>query len=114
MLTSSFRRKTAFLVLVANLATPLVLAAAPRTKDPQPLKVAASILTNVMNQAWGFLTGIWVKLGCNVDPNGLCKEQPAAQTESSCNIDPNGQCTTQPAARTKDGCNVDPNGGCRP
>ena len=71
-----------------------------------------------LGRAWSFLTALWAKEGCAIDPNGRCTPGSAVvptvpgQGDEGCHIDPNGSCrnlTTQGDT----GCAVDPDGRCR-
>lgn len=92
---SSLRRKTVLLLLAALLAFPWASTASPRFESPRRAEAVASELLDLLARGWGFLTGVWDKAGCNIDPFGRCI--PAAppsttQTDTGCNIDPNGRC----------------------
>jgi hypothetical protein len=53
------------------------------------------------------------KLGCRMDPNGRCLEEPQA-VELGCGMDPDGRCTGPASGRkvADRGCTIDPNGKC--
>jgi hypothetical protein len=44
-----------------------------------------------LGRAWSFLTALWAKEGCHIDPNGRCRIV-TPQSDTGCNIDPNGRC----------------------
>jgi hypothetical protein len=92
MLTTSFRRKTVLLVLIAVLAAPWVSTAEARSGNREAVQAVEATPLELLGRLWSFLRNAWTKSGCHIDPNGLCREQPTAQPDSSCNIDPNGVC----------------------
>jgi hypothetical protein len=83
------RRKTVLFFLLAALLTAPWASAAPRHKGGRPARVSPDVLS----QAWRFLTEIWTKIGCNIDPDGRCVTTAAPlPTKEGCHIDPNGSC----------------------
>ncbi len=106
------RRKTVLVLflLAVLLATPWA-SAAPRHGGGRPAEASGvGVIPDVLGQAWSYLTGVWRKIGCNIDPNGRCA---TAAVDSGCHIDPNGRCVTVVApVPTKEGCHIDPNGRC--
>jgi hypothetical protein len=107
-MSSHTLRRSAVLLLIAVLLTPLASAANPRAETASP--AAAVEPLELLSRLWSLL--VRSKEGCNIDPNGRCKE--------GCNIDPSGRCAPQPASQpdgalqTKEGCHIDPNGRCLP
>jgi hypothetical protein len=95
MASASFRRKTVLLLLVAVLAAPWISAAA----QTRPASVSASAPLDLFSSAWRFLTRLWTKEGCRIDPNGLCVPQLAQPL---------------PEPRAGEGCRIDPSGACKP
>src|SRR5947209_8771818 len=100
MMTSSFRRTTILLLLVAICATPCVWAAGPRAAESSSrqewgLEPAG---LSLLNQLWSTLRALWGEEGCNIDPSGRCLPTPAPQppstlqTDNGCGIDPSGRC----------------------
>ena len=73
------------LVLVLLLATPI------HAVGSQPADSAAK---GILAQVWDFLTGVWARSGCTIDPDGRCVPRPSPTTEidSGCDIDPSGRC----------------------
>ena len=69
---------------------------------------------DLLARAWSFLTGLWSKTGCNIDPNGRClPETPVVQPDEGCHIDPSGRCGPEtPDVQPDEGCNIDPFGRC--
>src|SRR4051794_24884950 len=103
------RPKTVLLAAFLLLIAAPWASAAPRPGSPQPARISGGIaIPDVLSLAWRFMTGGWMKEGCQIDPSGRCVT--ALPTKEGCNIDPNGRCVTLP---TKEGCNIDPDGRCR-
>jgi len=95
---SRFRRLAAFtlaLVLASSLAM-----AAPRHGVSSPKAAAGSSTAEMLfSHLWGWLTGMWSKEGCVIDPNGHCKPgsgttvaPPGDSGDEGCIIDPSGSC----------------------
>jgi len=103
------RRKTvAVLFLLAALLTTPWASAAPRHGGGRPAAVSGMVgMPEVLAQVWSFLRGVWRKVGCNIDPNGIT-------VETGCHIDPNGQCQSSatPVTSADTGCQIDPFGRC--
>lgn len=61
---------------------------------------------DILAQAWAFVSRLWEKAGCVIDPDGR---------KASCVIDPNGSpddpLTSQPLDGEA-GCRIDPDGRC--
>ncbi|HSS51509.1 MAG TPA: hypothetical protein VLX28_21405 [Thermoanaerobaculia bacterium] len=115
MASAAFRRKTVLLLLVAVLAAPWASAAA----QSGPAAISASAPLDLFSYAWRFLTHLWSKEGCRIDPDGRCTPQstqalPVPRTGSGCHIDPNGACQPLATPDTATGCRIDPSGLCLP
>jgi hypothetical protein len=116
------RRKTVVvLFLLAALLTAPWASAAPRHGGGRPARASVvGAIPDVLVQAWRFLTGIWNKEGCHIDPNGLCVtmtapiSSPLSSVDTGCNIDPDGRChtSTAPVSSADTGCQIDPFGRC--
>ena len=79
----------AFLLLIA---APWA-SAAPRHGSPQPARISGGIaIPDVLSLAWSFMTGGWMKEGCQIDPGG--RYVTALPTKEGCQIDPFGRCVT--------------------
>jgi len=71
----------------------------------------------VWSRAVAAWVGIWEKIGCGADPDGLRGALSEEKTgDIGCGGDPNGHCrfgtdTMQPSAEI--GCVIDPDGKCR-
>ena len=93
-----FRRRLlrTFAVLVVSLAltTPLCEAASRgRASRNSPAFTHLRI--------WEWVTSLWAKVGCSLDPGGLCATNPTSQplapvpsgssAEAGCSIDPGGR-----------------------
>jgi hypothetical protein len=99
-------------VLVLLLSGPTLYAGEPFRIGP--FSVASE---GILTQFWSFVSSIWAKNGCEIDPNGVCVLSPATATSSDngCGLDPDGHCLTglstlQPS---ENGCGLDPDGRCR-
>src|SRR5262245_47257485 len=95
MRTRSLPRQIVLLLLVALLAAPWSLAAAPRREAPgRASRAAAPAPLPRLAQLWSFLTSVWGKTGCRIDPDGRCVKSPdpglAAPADEGCRIDPDG------------------------
>jgi len=99
-----------FLLVILAVAGPLSAAPAHRS-DPVRSEAGAPLAI-----LWSWVTNIWAKNGCMIDPGGHClpgtaSTQPAA-TDNGCAIDPWGRCNS--AAAADNGCGIDPHGSCHP
>jgi hypothetical protein len=118
MASASFRRKTLLLLLLVALATAPWASAAAQSR---PAAISASAPFDLFSAGWRFLTSLWSKEGCRIDPDGRCMPQaaqplPVPRTGEGCRIDPNGACLPRPAnsvPTTDSGCHIDPSGLCR-
>jgi hypothetical protein len=112
------RPKTALLAAFLLLLIAPWASAAPRHGSPQPARISGGIaIPDVLSLAWSFISGGWMKEGCNIDPNGNCL--PALPVKTGCHIDPSGRCLSDPTATiplssADTGCQIDPSGRCRP
>jgi hypothetical protein len=119
MTSSSFRCKTAVLVLGILLATPLMSAAAPQA---QPAPHTAGAFGALFTHLWATLTVLWGDAGCSADPYGLCGGRTAANPpvapDNGCSFDPYGGCaetgsaSPSSGATLDNGCSADPFGRC--
>jgi hypothetical protein len=96
MFTTSLRRKVVFLLLAAVLTAPGAFAG-HRLEKPRSAHNAEPAPLALVSRAWSFLTSLWSKSGCQIDPNGQCVSRPSLppptnQSDAGCNIDPNGRC----------------------
>jgi hypothetical protein len=90
MPTTSCRRKAAFVLLAACLATVSPAAALPQ-------KPHEAIRHSFLGRAWVLVSSLWspaamTKLGCDIDPNGLTAAPQPSPADAGCNIGPNGGC----------------------
>src|SRR4051812_21584432 len=103
-------RRIVLLAILVLLIAPWA-SAAPRHGSTPPASFSVGIgIPDVLSLAWRFITGGWIKEGCQIDPGGRCV--PPLPTKEGCNIDANGHCL--PAVPTKTGCQIDPSGQCLP
>lgn len=82
----AFLPKAVLLLVLSLLLAAPIQAAGSRPADP----AAKGIFT----QVWDFLTGVWGRIGCDIDPDGRCvpRPSPATDLDSGCDIDPSGRC----------------------
>jgi|SRR5215203_2090458 len=98
MFTTSLRRKVVVFLLLAAVLTAPGAFAGHRLEKPRPAHNAEPAPLALVSHAWSFLTSLWSKSGCQIDPNGRCLTGPAPlplptnQSDAGCNIDPNGGC----------------------
>lgn len=112
-------RRIVLLAVLVLLIAPWA-SAAPRPGSTPPASTSVGIgIPDVLSLAWRFITGGWMKVGCNIDPNGQCVAP--LPTKEGCNIDPFGRClpassTSAPVSSPLDsadlGCQIDPGGRC--
>ena len=78
------------LVLTLLLAAP-IQAGSTRPASSLP---ADSAVKSILIQVGDFLTGIWTRIGCGIDPDGRCEPRPSptGDLDSGCDIDPSGRC----------------------
>jgi hypothetical protein len=99
------------IVLLALLAGLIVVPPAAAEPRSGP---ALSGLAGTLERFWGFLSVFQAKNGCEIDPNGVrrCQPAPAAPARNGCIIDPDGvpRCEPAPVATPKNGCIIDPSG----
>lgn len=112
MSSRSFRVIAVLVLLVIGLLPGAALAE-PHRQVPR--------INSVLEQALGFFAQLWAKIGCGLDPSGLCVPSPGGQTtqdgEIGCGLDPNGHCIQSPTAQGtvaqgEIGCGLDPDGRC--
>ena len=93
----TLQKVTILLLLTALLAVPCASAASPRSGKnirAVPKATAAALLDHME----ALLTQVWTKIGCHIDPDGVCRtapaptDEPQGQSDIGCHIDPNGQC----------------------
>lgn len=96
MMRIPLARRVAALLIVLAATVPLAATAAshrsvPRSSDDQ-------FATAPIAWVWSWLTSIWEKNGCMIDPSGRCllgtgivPTLPAG-TDNGCGIDPSGRC----------------------
>lgn len=96
------------LLLISILVTPLAGAAKlrPATSTPQTTVFLAPL--GLLDDIWGFLSSLWNKEGCIIDPDGL----HAAGGDAGCIIDPSGVCVSAAPVQGEEGCIIDPSGRC--
>lgn len=113
-MSSRSLRVIAVLVLLVIGLLPGTAAAEPHSQVPRS--------NSVLDQALSFFAQIGAKIGCELDPHGVCVPRPAGKTSQGgdigCGIDPNGHCIQSPTAQEAPsnqgeiGCTIDPSGHC--
>lgn len=93
-------RVFAVLVVSLTLTTPLCEAASPASA-PGRARQAAAIPSHLFG-LWDWLTNLWVKNGCSIDPSGHCVNSP---TPTSQPLPP-----VPSLSKTDEGCAIDPGG----
>lgn len=81
-----------------------------------PLRLAGSTPHHVLDYLGSFLSSLWLKGGCTIDPDGRCAPSaPAQGTGGGCTVDPLGRCAPGTQTQSTDtGCTMDPLGRCAP
>jgi hypothetical protein len=102
------------LLIVVPLATPSAFANSPSAAVPFWSGIVATGPAESCARFWSFLTSLWAKNGCQVDPNGRCLPGPRHAANNGCSADPDGRCLARPSHATDNGCSADPNGHCLP
>jgi hypothetical protein len=113
-MSSRFLRVIAVLVLLVIGLLPGAALAEPHARVPRS--------NSVFELALGFVAQIWAKIGCTIDPSGLCIPSPGGQSTQDgtigCELDPDGHCIQSPTAQDAPsnqgeiGCTIDPDGRC--
>jgi len=105
-------RSVVVLLLILSVAAPLAAAPIHRS-DPVRFEATAPLV-----RLWSWLSQVWAKNGCGLDPSGRCLPEaapaPRPGANNGCGIDPSGRC--QPAAiplPADNGCGLDPDGRCK-
>jgi hypothetical protein len=100
MSSTSLRRKVVVFLLLATVLTAPGAFAAHRQEKPRLAHNAEPAPLALASRTWSFLTSLWNKTGCHIDPNGACVSSPAplppptGKSDIGCNIDPNGRCNS--------------------
>lgn len=106
--TPSSRRVIGLLLILA-VAAPLT-AAPIHSSDPVRFEATAPLAS-----LWGWLSHVWAKNGCMIDPNGRCSLGTVPSgADNGCGIDPHGGChpVASPLPTADNGCGIDPWGRC--
>jgi hypothetical protein len=96
--------------LLAFALAALLLASGASAARHRTAPVALRAPQDVLAPLWSFLGQLQAKIGCGLDPHGVCIPTPASLDEG-CGLDPNGSCATSPFT-TDAGCGLDPSGLC--
>jgi hypothetical protein len=108
-------RRIVLLAVLVLLIAPWA-SAAPRPGSTPPASTSVGIgIPDVLSLAWRFITGGWMKEGCQLDPGGRCVTP--LPTKEGCHIDPSGYCLpasapVSPLNSSDLGCQIDPGGHC--
>jgi hypothetical protein len=87
-------RKVAIVLLLAAFLASGASATGSWLWHPTPATGEASPPV-LFNRAWAYLTSLWNKTGCKLDPDGRCitVPDPVPSSEGTgCKLDPNGLC----------------------
>jgi|SRR4051794_29149572 len=105
-------RRIVLLAILVLLIAPWA-SAAPRHGSTPPASTSLGI-PDVLSLAWSFITGGWIKTGCQIDPSGRCitTSSPAVNPENG--HSPARRERRRPVLPTKEGCHIDPSGRCLP
>ena len=94
------------LVLATVLAAPSAGWSAGRRFSSDSTWARGSVTTNLMVAFWSYVTSLWGKEGCGIDPNGLC-----TSSDAGCGLDPHGcEPASSDTTTPKNGCGIDPHG----
>ncbi len=117
------QRVASIFLLAVMLIAPAATGAQPGPHDEdRRTGFVATLTSELCAQWWSFLSSLWEKEGCGLDPHGACKagssDANSQEGKNGCIIDPNGGCKpetegSEDPAQTKEGCIIDPHGGCR-
>lgn len=100
MFRLTFLRRFAVLVLSLALATPLCEAAS-RGSAPDHAGRTSPASFQLLG-VWEWVTSLWAKAGCGIDPNGACAPSPTPPGHSA---------VPAPSGSSADaGCGIDPGG----
>ena len=112
-------RSVVLLLLVLFVAAPFASAAASPDRTVRSA-TGRSEAPALFSWLMSWLTGVWEKNGCMIDPSGRCLQgtgaaptPPAAGQNNGCGIDPNGLCNPPALPAADNGCGIDPHGLCR-
>jgi hypothetical protein len=99
MSSPSLRRSTAlalFLTLVLAASGPLAGKQQRAGDSPRPtVSHSQAVHDSLWSSFWSFVTGLWNKAGCSLDPYGLCRPEPSdpvSDGDAGCSLDPYGHC----------------------
>jgi hypothetical protein len=98
-------RTATILTLAVLLLLPGAASAAPSFFGPARLASPSQMLL----QAWSFLTSFWGESGCRLDPNGAGGK---SFIDEGCSLDPSGAGCVQDQPLSDNGCSLDPDGRC--
>lgn len=102
----SFGRSAVILALALLLATPWEAAAGPRLGGAlHRTAFSDSATPDFVAGFLSFVSRLWDKAGCILDPHGQC----VLEEKAGCGLDPHGQCIP---TQVENGCRIDPHGGC--
>jgi hypothetical protein len=89
---------TFFLAFV--LISSLAMAAPHHAANPPKAPAVSATAEMLFSHLWGWITGVWTKEGCGIDPSGQCKPgsgttvaPPGDSVDAGCIIDPGGSCS---------------------
>jgi len=98
MSSNSLHRKVVVFLLLAAVLTAPGAFAGHRLEKPRPAHSTELAPLALVSRAWSFLTSLWSKTGCQIDPNGRCltglvtEPLPTDHADTGCQIDSFGRC----------------------
>lgn len=85
MPTPPLRRKLVLLTLAGGLLLPVSTTAAPRTRAPVRTETPRAVAASFLEDLGAKLVALWNAAGCELDPSGLCMENPDGPGQSGGN-----------------------------
>jgi hypothetical protein len=106
-------RSALILLAAVVLVTPPTFANLLSEAGPGWSGIAGTVGEESYSAFWSFVTRLWAKNGCQVDPSGRCLPLPGHAADNGCSADPNGRCLPLPSHAADNGCSADPSGHCQ-
>jgi hypothetical protein len=95
MRRSPLYRTLCIIAVFALFAAPVSLQAGVGASDHRDS--GGAVLSRAFSQIWVFLSGLWTKNGCRIDPSGNCIPGTTAPDDNGCILGSDGTCTAGPA-----------------
>jgi hypothetical protein len=106
------KRSSLFAIVLLALLAGLIVVP-PAAAEPR-FGPALPGLAGVFERLWSLVSVFLAKNGCEIDPNGVrrCQPAPTAPARNGCILDPDGdlRCEPAPVATPQNGCIIDPSG----